>query len=87
VDKATFDYLPWEEIKEISKTGIFEQVFKKIPKARLRFVAQEENREILIKSALRSLQKNNPDARHVQATELADLMQEFARKMLEGQNV
>jgi hypothetical protein len=84
VDKATFDYLPWEEIKEISEKGLFEEVFKKIPKSRLHFVAKEENREILIKSALRSLQKSNPEARHVQAAELADLMQEFARKMLEG---
>lgn len=84
MDKAAFDYLPWEEIREISEKGLFEQVFKKIPKSRLHFVAQEENREVLMKSALKSLKRNDPDATYENAAVVADLMQEYARKMLEG---
>jgi len=31
---SNFDDLPWEQIKEVSETGIFEEVFKRIPKPR-----------------------------------------------------
>lgn len=81
--KTYFDDLPWDEIEEISKKGIFEEVFKKIPKERLRFATKEENREVLIQSALKSLKKNNPDTTYEQAALLADLMREFALKMSE----
>lgn len=81
---SDFDGLPWEDIKEISEKGLFEQVFKKIPKARFEFAAKEENYQALVKSALESLKKNNPAASYEQATILADLMQKYARKALEG---
>lgn len=84
MEKAEFDDLPWQEIKEISEKGFFEQVFKKIPKERFIFAAKEENREALINSALKSLKKNNPSTSSEQAELLADLMQQFARKVLEG---
>lgn len=79
-----FDDLPWDEIQQISKEGIFEEVFKKIPKTRFRFAAKEENRPALIESALKSLRRNNPDASHSQAILLADIMQEFAKKVLKN---
>lgn len=81
---SPIDSLPWEDIKEISEKGLFEQVFKKIPKARFEFAAKEENHQVLVESALKSLKKNNPDASYQQATMLADLMQKYARKALEG---
>lgn len=81
---TNFDDLPWDQIKEISKKGIFEEVFKKIPKNRFDFVLKEENREALIDSALRSLRKNNPESTYQQAVLLTSLMQTFARKILEG---
>ncbi|MCL4366486.1 MAG: hypothetical protein M1308_03460 [Actinobacteria bacterium] len=84
---GNFDDLPWEQIKEISEKGIFEEVFKKIPKARFEFVANEANREALIESALKSLKKKNPDATYEQAVMLTDIMQEFARKALEWKNI
>lgn len=84
MESSNFDDLPWDEIKEISEKGIFEEVFKRIPKSRFEFVAKEENREALIKSALKSLKKNNSSATYEQATLLADLMQTFARKILKG---
>lgn len=77
------DDLPWEDIKEISEKGIFEEVFKKIPKVRFEFVAKEENHQALVESALRSLKKTNPEASYEQALLLANLMQKFARKALE----
>lgn len=79
-----FDDLPWDEIKEISEKGLFEEVFKKIPKARFEFAAKEENREALMESALKSLRRTNPDANDEQAALLVDLMQNFARRVLEG---
>lgn len=77
-----FDDLPWDQIKEMSEKGIFEEVFKKIPKERFAFVVKEENRDALIESALRSLRKNNPEATYMQAVLLTSLMQTFARKVL-----
>lgn len=81
---TNLDDLPWDEIKEISEKGLFEEIFKKIPKARFEFAAKEENHHVLVESALKSLKKNNPDASYQQATVLADLMQKYARKALEG---
>ncbi|MCL4416597.1 MAG: hypothetical protein M1365_07890 [Actinobacteria bacterium] len=79
-----FDDLPWDRIKEISEKGIFEEVFKKIPKNRFEFAAKEENHEVLVSSALKSLKRTNPEASNEQAVLLADMMQAFARKVLEG---
>lgn len=79
-----FDGLPWDEIKEISEKGLFEELFKKIPKERFSFAVKKENKEALIESALKSLKKNNTDASYEQAALLADVMQKFACKVLEG---
>jgi hypothetical protein len=76
---SEFDSLPWEEIEEISKSGIFEEVFKRIPKKRLEFVAKEENKEALIRSAKTHLKTNSDEKARI----LADLMQEYAKRALE----
>lgn len=77
-----FDDLPWNEIQQISQEGLFEEKFKKMPKSLFSFAAKEENRPALIKSALKSLRKTNPNASPGQATLLADIMQTFAQKIL-----
>ena len=84
MDNSNFDDLPWNEIKKISEKGIFEEVFKKIPKSRFEFVMKEENRNALVESAFRSLKKNDPNTTYDKAELLANLMQEFAHKILEG---
>ncbi len=84
MEDTDFDGLPWKEIQEISEKGLFEEVFKKIPKARFKFAAKEENRPALIKSAFKSLKRANQNASWGQATLLADIMQTYARKTLEG---
>lgn len=84
MNDSNFDDLPWDRIKEISEKGIFEEVFKKIPKIRFEFAANEANRDALIESALSSLRNKNPESTYEQASSLADLMQTFARKVLEG---
>lgn len=81
-----FDDLPWEQIQQISQEGLFEQVFKKIPKTRFKFAAKDENHQALIESAFKSLRRNNPNASYGQATLLADIMQHFAKKVIEGKN-
>jgi hypothetical protein len=78
-----FDSLPWNEIEEISKSGIFEEVFKRIPRSRLEFVAKEENKEILVRSAKRKLMTDS----HENAEILAELMQEYARRALEWKDL
>lgn len=77
------DDLPWIEIQEISEKGLFEKIFKKIPKERFRFAAKEENHPVLVESALKSLRKTNPNASYGQATLLADIMQTFAKRILQ----
>lgn len=76
------DDLPWDEIRQISQQGIFEQKFKKFPKSLFKFTVKEENRPKLIESALKSLRETNPNASYGQATLLVDIMQTFAQKML-----
>lgn len=78
-----FDSLPWNEIEEISKSGIFEEVFNRIPRSRLVFVAKEENKEILVRSAKRKLKTDSLEKAEV----LAELMQEYARRALEWKNL
>ena len=84
MDKLCFDDLPWDDIKEISEKGIFENVFKKVPRSRFEFVIKDENLDALTESALKSLKKKDPEATYKQAVILANLMRSFARKILEG---
>lgn len=84
MDNKYFDDLPWDTIKEISEKGIFEEVFKKIPKSRFEFVVKDENLDTLTESAYRSLKKKDPQVSYKQAVILANLMRSFAEKMLEG---
>lgn len=84
MENTNFDDLPWDDIKEISEKGIFEEVYKKIPKSRFAFVAKEENFDALTESALKSLRKKNPDATYKQAYLLSTIIQSFARKILKG---
>lgn len=80
---SALDALPWDEIQQISQEGLFEQVFKKIPKSLFRFAAKDKSRQVLIEAAFRSLRKINPNASFSQATLLADIMQTFAKKVTE----
>lgn len=82
MESTYFDDLPWDRIKEISEKGIFEEVFKKIPKSRFEFVVKEENLEALTESAFKSLKKKDSDADYKQAVLLANLMRSFAQKVL-----
>ncbi len=79
-----FDDLPWDKIQKISEKGIFEEVFKKIPKSRFAFAAKDENLKDLTESAFRSLKKKDPNTSYNQAAVLAKLMQTFAQKILNG---
>ncbi len=78
---SDFNGLPWEDIIEITKQDNFKT---SIPnKGSLEFVLKEENYPKLVESALKSLQKENPDAGEEQAKELANQMKAFAQKALE----
>lgn len=78
------DDLPWEDIKQVTQEEKFKEKFDKIPKSTFEFVLNDENREALIRSASRHLRQTNPTASYSQAVLLADIMQHFAKKILEG---
>lgn len=84
-DDSSFilDSLPWAEILELSKSDRFGEKFNSIPEETLLFAMRESNRPILIESALRSLEMSDPEnANREHATEVADLMREFALRVL-----
>ncbi len=75
--------LPWIEILELSKSDRFGEKFNSIPEETLLFAMRESNREILIDSALKSLQETDPErANFEQAIKVADIMREFALRVL-----
>ncbi len=78
------DLLPWDDIQNVSQEELFGEKFGKIHKNIYKFAANDKNRQALIESALKSLRKTNPNASYGQAALLADIMQTFAKKMLEG---
>ena len=78
------DLLPWDQIQEVSQSELFKEKFGKIHRNIFKFAANDKNRPALIESALKSLRKTNPNASYGQAALLADVMQTFAKKILEG---
>lgn len=81
-----FTDLPWKEVKQlVSETPNLEKV-KKIQKETFRIAADKSNREKVIESALKYLKKTNPDTNYEQAASLADMMQIFARMLIEQED-
>ncbi|KKR16714.1 MAG: hypothetical protein UT45_C0004G0045 [Candidatus Daviesbacteria bacterium GW2011_GWA2_39_33] len=77
------DLLPWDDIQQVSQEDLFKEKFGKIHKNIFKFAASDKNRPALIESALKSLRRTNPNASYGQAILLADIMQTFAKKVLE----
>lgn len=74
------DSLPWDELDAFSK-GKYESVSEETYK----FVLNEANRDMLVKAALKSLQKTEPEsASEYRAEQLADMMIRFAKMALEN---
>ena len=73
------DALPWDELEAFA-TGKYATVSDKT----YQFVINESNREFLVKAALKSLQKTDPEnANEYRAEQLADMMIRFAKLALE----
>lgn len=80
---ATVGSLPWSEILELSKSDKFGERFNAIPEETLLFAMRESNRELLIESALKSLETSDPEKANLEyATKVADMMREFALRVL-----
>jgi predicted nucleotide-binding protein (sugar kinase/HSP70/actin superfamily) len=70
--------LPWVELEAFA-TGKYATVSDKT----YQFVINESNREFLLKAALKSLQKTDPEnANEYRAEQLADMMKRFAQNAL-----
>ncbi|MBA3724797.1 MAG: hypothetical protein H0W89_08035 [Candidatus Levybacteria bacterium] len=82
-DKPLVNSLPWDEIEKISKEEQFRKKFRKVEQETFLFAAKKEHRSVIIESALKSLQKSDPDnATYEKAASLADIMQVFAKKFV-----
>lgn len=78
---SDFDNLPWDKVQDVLEFDSFKM---NIPnKSVLEFALKEENYPKLVESALKSLQKKDPEASEEQAKALADTMKEFAQKLLD----
>lgn len=73
-------FLAWDELDAFAK-GKYDTVSEET----YRFTLDESNREAVVKSALKSLQKTDPDnATQDRAEALADMMKRFAKMALEN---
>lgn len=78
------DQLPWEEIMKIVNGKSWSKDFNKIPEETYIFAADKQNRDFVIKSALKSLKKTDPASATLEKAEtIADMMQIFAKMVLE----
>ena len=73
------DSLPWEEVKNLFKGNLP----KNFNPETFKFATDEGNKQAVIESAWKSLKKTNPEATYEQASSLADMMQIFARMVVE----
>lgn len=74
------DALPWDELEAFAK-GKYDRVSDKT----YQFVIDEGNREFLVKAALKSLKKTDPEnANEYRAEQLADMMKRFAQNALKN---
>ena len=74
------DTLPWDELDAFAK-GKYGRVSDKT----YQFVLDEANREFLVKAALKSLKKTDPEnANEYRAEQLADMMKRFAQNALKN---
>lgn len=79
--------LPWPEILEMAKSKRFEGKFDTIPEETLKFVMDDNNKSMVIESALKSLQTSDPEnANSEYAERVADVMKEFASRVLRERN-
>ena len=74
------DSLPWEELEEFAK-GKYDHVSDET----YQFVLNEANKEFLVKAALKSLKKTDPEnANEYRAEQLAEMMKRFAQNALKN---
>lgn len=75
--------LPWEQISEIVHFGKFADKFASIPTETLEFAADEQNQELLVEEAMKSLKTSDPDRANIeQAAIVAEMMRDFAIQIL-----
>lgn len=74
------DVLPWDELEAFAK-GKYDRVSDET----YEFVLNEANKEILVKAALKSLKKTDPEnANEYRAEQLAEMMKRFAQNALKN---
>lgn len=81
------DSLPWAEILELMKSSPFSEKIESIPTETLEFAVKADNYRSLVESAMEALKKSDPEKANLEyAAKMADLMKEFASKVLKSRN-
>lgn len=71
--------IPWEYIEQVA-TVEFPEKFKGVTEETYKFIADDENRQAVIESALKKLKQIDPDnASYERAEILADILRSFAK--------
>ena len=74
--------IPWEFIERVALVE-YKEKFSSVPESTFRFAANDGNRQAVIDSALKSLQKTDPEnATFEKAEVLADLLRSFAKVII-----
>ncbi len=84
-DNSLPEGVAWDEIVKLIKEVKYEQILKKIKPSTLRFVLDENNVHMVIKSLLKVLQNTDPNnATPEHAQKLIDIMRNVADKVLKN---
>lgn len=84
-DNSLPEGVSWEEVIKLIKGEKYEQILKKIKPSTLRFVLDENNAHMVIKSLLKVLQNTDPDnATPEHAQKLIDIMRKIAENVLKN---
>lgn len=74
--------IPWEYIEQVA-TVEFPEKFKGVTEETYKFIADDENRQVVIESALRRLKQIDPEnASYERAETLADILRSFAKVLV-----
>jgi len=85
---ASLNSLPWRQISQIVHSDKFSDKFESIPTETLKFAADKQNQEVLVKEALKSLKISDPERANIeQAVIVAEMMRGFATQILRERNL
>lgn len=77
---------PWDQIIECILSDQFVEAFAHIPIETIEFTSDDQNRETIVQSVLKSMQQKNPEITREMAEEVASKLIDYA-KLQTGESV